>query len=59
MSYVLFTSMNYYRQITLFICQNYSIYTIQMFVINSYDLLKMHAAFWGGVEVGRSPGLLF
>ena len=34
-----------YRQIYLHIC--------------TFDLLKMQAAFWGGVEIGRPPGLLF
>ena len=50
MSYVLFTSMNYYRQITLFICQNYSIYTMQM---SKNDFFKMDAPFWGGVDISR------
>ena len=35
---------------------------VQIFVkfihVCTIDLLKMHAAFWGGVEVGRSTGLL-
>ena len=32
---------------------------VKIYTCMYIDLLKMHAAFWGGVEVGRSPGLLF